>query len=148
MNNNRQKNRGLLLASFISTDDQDSIMAEVQFIADKLNLTNSYIFLLMNKDEPQKKILTYNAVVEKGAVFNPRLYTTRIHRKKQTNTLYTINALNAAVALDNDGQTGKHLKLDWSKYENMILLTEGKNLKCYPVEVLKIFKIEDEPEQK
>ena len=70
-----------------------------------------------------------------------------IHRKKQTNTLYTINALNAAVALDNDGQTGRHLKLDWDKYQNSILLTEGKNLKVYPVEVLKIFKIEDPPEE-
>jgi hypothetical protein len=145
--NNNRTNRGLLLASFINTDDEDQILAEVQFIADKLNLTNKYIFLLSNKSDPHKKILTYNAVVEKGSVFNPRLYTTRIHRKKQTNTLYTINALNAAVALDNDGQTGRHLKLDWTKYQNSILLTEGKNLKVYPVEVLKIFKIEDEPEE-
>ena len=145
--NNKKMNRGLLLASFISTDDEDKILEEVQFIADKLNVTNRYIFLLSNKDEPNKKILTYNAIVEKGSVFNPRLYTTRIHRKKQTNTLYTINALNAAVALDNDGQTGRHLKLDWDKYQNSILLTEGKNLKVYPVEVLKIFKIEEPPEE-
>ncbi len=143
----KKTNRGILLASFINTDDEDKILTEVQFIADKLNVTNNYVFLLANKDDPQKKILTYNALVEKGSVYNPRLYTTRIHRKKQTNTLYTINALNAAVALDNNGQTGRHLRLDWEKYQNSILLTEGKNLKVYPVEVLKIFKIEAPPEE-
>jgi len=69
----------------------------------------------------------------------------RMHRKKQTNTLYTINALNAAVASQHDGKTGRDLKLDWTQYENSILLTSGKELKAHPVEVSKIFKIEEEP---
>ena len=71
----------------------------------------------------------------------------RVHRKKQTNTLYTINALNQAVALQHNGETGKHLKLDWSEYENCLLLTMGKKLQVYPIEVVKIFKIEDPPEE-
>jgi hypothetical protein len=101
--------------------------------------------LLQDTENPEKKIITYNAVVEKGKPFNPRLFTMRMHRKKQTNTLYTINALNAAVASQHEGKTGKDLKLDWTQYENSILLTAGKELKVHPVEVNKIFKIEDEP---
>jgi hypothetical protein len=141
------KTRGILLASFLSTDDDDIISQEVEHIVNNIELTTDYIFLLKNIAEPSKKILTYNAAPQKGQNFNPRLYTIRIHRKKQTNTLYTINALNAAVAAQHDGQTGNHLKLDWSVYKNCLLLTAAKKLKVHPIEVLKIFKIEDPPEE-
>ena len=137
--------RGVLLASFIITNDEQKIQEEVEFIVNNIEITNNLIFLLEDKDDPEKKIITYNAVVEKGKPFNPRLFTMRMHRKKQTNTLYTINALNAAVASQHDGKTGKDLKLDWTQYENSILLTAGKELKVHPVIVSKIFKIEDEP---
>jgi hypothetical protein len=137
--------RGVLLASFIMTDDEQKIQEEVEFIVNNIEITNNLIFLLEDKDNPEKKIITYNAVVEKGKPFNPRLFTMRMHRKKQTNTLYTINALNAAVASQHDGKTGRDLKLDWTQYENSILLTSGKELKAHPVEVSKIFKIEEEP---
>ena len=108
--------RGILLASFLTTDSEEKITEEVQHIADNFELTNNYIFLLRDKEEPSKKVLTYNAVIEKNKALNTRLFTMRIHRKKATNTLYTINALNLAVAKDNNGETGKHLKLDWEKY--------------------------------
>ena len=137
--------RGVLLASFIITDDEQKIQEEVEFIVNNIEITNNLIFLLQDAENPEKKIITYNAVVEKGKPFNPRLFTMRMHRKKQTNTLYTINALNAAVASQHEGKTGKDLKLDWTQYENSILLTAGKELKVHPVKVDKIFKIEDEP---
>ena len=139
--------RGLLLASFLKTNSEEDIQKEVEFIVNNINLTNNYIFLLRNLSDPEKKILTYNAQGEKGKSFNPRLYTTRVHRKKQTNTLYTINALNLAVAAQHEGKTGRDLKLDWSQYENSLLLTSGKKLEVHPIEVLKIFKIEDPPEE-
>ena len=137
--------RGVLLASFIITDDEQKIQEEVEFIVNNIEITNNLIFLLQDTENPEKKIITYNAVVEKGKPFNPRLFTMRMHRKKQTNTLYTINALNAAVAAQHDGKTGRDLKLDWQQYENSILLTAGKELKVHPVQVDKIFKIEDGP---
>ena len=139
--------RGALLASFIMTDDEDQIQEEVEFIVNNTEITNNLIFLLTEKENPLKKIITYNAVMEKGKPFNPRLFTMRVHRKKQTNTLYTINALNKAVAEEHDGQTGKHLKLDWSKYENSILLTAGNTLRVHEVEVSRIYKIEEPPEE-
>mgnify|MGYP003631068154 CR=1 FL=1 len=137
--------RGVLLASFIMENDDQKLQEEVEFIVNNTEITNNLIFLLEDTEQPEKKIITYNAFVEKGQPFNPRLFTMRMHRKKQTNTLYTINALNLAVAAQHDGKTGKDLKLDWSQYENSILLTAGKELKVHPVIVSKIFKIEDEP---
>jgi len=146
LQNNNNK-RGVLLASFITTDSEDAIEAEVHFIVNELSLTNNYIFLLQNKNTPEKKILTYNAITESGKKFNPRLHTMRIHRKKQNNTLYSINALNAAISEQHGGEVGKHLKLDWEEYSNSLLLTIGKKLQVHPIEVLKIFKIEDPPEE-
>tara|TARA_B100000212_G_C27313799_1_gene506967 strand:- start:82 stop:525 length:444 start_codon:yes stop_codon:yes gene_type:complete len=139
--------RGLLLASFLETDDEGIIMKEVEEIVNNLSLTNKYIFLLQLREEPHKKILTYNAITEKNQPFNPRLYTIRIHRKKQTNTLYTINALNAAIASQHEGKTGKHLKLDWDEYKDSLILSTHKKLNVHPIEVVKIFKIEDPPEE-
>ena len=135
------------MASFLSTDDESEIQKEVEFVVNNIELTNEYIFLLRNVESPSKKILTYNAITEKGKSFNPRLYTMRVHRKKQTNTLYTINALNLAVAEQHEGKTGRELKLDWEQYRGCLLLTAGKKLAVHPIEVVKIFKIEDPPEE-
>ena len=139
--------KGILVASFMVTEDPDILMSEVEHIVNNLELTNNYIFLLQQKDNPEKKILTYNTVPKKGQPFNSRLYTIRIHRKKQTNTLYTINALNAAVAQQHDGKKGKDLPVDWEPYRNSLLLTQSSNLSVNPIEVVKIFKIEEPPEE-
>lgn len=139
--------RGLLLASFLVNAEDQKVLDEVNFIVNNMELTNKFIFLFRHKEEPHKQILTYNAAIAKGSPLHPRLYTMRVHRKKQTNTLYTINALNAAVATQHDGKTGRDLKLDWSPYESCLLLTAGKKLQVHPIEVVKIFKIEDPPEE-
>ena len=139
--------RGVLLASFLVTDSDDQVQTEVEYIVNNIEITNNMIFLLEEKENPEKKILTYNAITQPGKPFNPRLYTMRVHRKKQTNTLYTINALNSAVASQHEGKTGKHLKLDWEPYRNSILLTSGKELRVHAIEVSKIYKIEEPPEE-
>ena len=142
-----RRNNGFLLASFLDSYEEEYIMKEVEFIANNLQLTNNMIFLMEQKGETPRLFLTYNAVTEKGRRFHPTLFTMRVHRKKQTNTLYTINALNLAIADKHDGKTGKDLKLNWENYQNSILLTVGKKLQTHPIEVLKIFKIEEPPEE-
>ena len=121
-------------------------MEQVQFIADNLDLSNSFIFLFESVETPSQKILTYNLAPssEKNA-YNPQLFTMRIHRKKHTNTLYTINGLNLAVAAQNDGKTGSNLKIDWEMYKESLLLSIEGKLKVLPVRVKKIFKIELDP---
>ena len=103
--------------------------------------------MLENKRDATKKIITYNCEKEHQKTFNSRLYTIRVHRKKATNTLYTINALNAAIRLEHDGKSGKDLRLNWDDYKDCLLLTSGKELQVHPIEVVKIFKIEDPPEE-
>tara|TARA_R110000822_G_scaffold77299_1_gene185480 strand:- start:330 stop:761 length:432 start_codon:yes stop_codon:yes gene_type:complete len=138
--------KGFLLASFISTDDEAAVQLEIDAIIATAELSNRFIFLMKEKDNPANKIITYNAVIDKASPLVHRLYTIRVHRKKQTNTLYTINALNAAVALEHGGKTGKDLPLDWEKYSNSLILTKGKQLQVHELEIERIYKLEFDKE--
>lgn len=135
--------RGLLLSSFMEDISEEQILHEVERIANDLELTNKYIFLFEEVGNENAKILTYNAVVSHGQIKNTsQFFTMRIHRKKQTNTLYTINALNLAIAQDNGGQVDKKFKLDWEKYRSSIMLSTQGQLDVRELRVIKIFRIE------
>ena len=64
-----------------------------------------------------------------------------IHRKKETNTLYTINALNEAIRKDNDGELDKTFSLDWSQYQNSLLLTNDQGLNIVKTKLYKIVEV-------
>ena len=50
--------------------------------------------------------------------------TISIHRKKETNTLYTVNALNEVIRKVNNGILDKTYQLDWTRYQNSFILTD------------------------
>ena len=52
------------------------------------------IYVLQNEDKPKELICTYNIDKSDDVDFNKVKNTISLHRKKITNTLYTINALN------------------------------------------------------
>jgi len=118
-------------------------MKEVEFIANNLQLTNNMIFLMEQKGETPRLFLTYNAVTEKGRRFHPTLFTMRVHRKKQTNTLYTINALNTLIKELNGGTLDTSYRINWTDYRNCILLTKGPELKRVNTKLYKIVELEN-----
>ena len=52
------------------------------------------------------------------------LQTITINRKKDTETLYSINALNTLIRELNNGVLDKSYRVDWSQYTNQLLLTD------------------------
>lgn len=52
------------------------------------------------------------------------LHTITINRKKDTETLYSINALNTLIRELNNGVLDKSYRVDWSQYTNQLLLTD------------------------
>ena len=52
-----------------------------------------------------------------------------VHRKRETNTIYTINSLNALIRQQNNGVLDKAFKIDWEDYSNGILLLSNNELK-------------------
>ena len=67
--------------------------------------------------------------------------TISLHRKKQTNTLYTINALNECIKIVNNGVLDTTYQLDWENYRDSILLTNDSGLRRIDTEVQEIIYI-------
>ena len=86
------------------------------------------IFVLESLDG-EKIMLTYNVDMNNSNTSGIIDNTILVHRKKQTNTLYTINALNELIKSLNNGVLDKSFAVNWNDYRNCILLiqTEGFN---------------------
>ena len=86
------------------------------------------IFVLESLDG-QKVMLTYYVDMGNSSTSGIIDNTILVHRKKQTNTLYTINALNELIKSLNSGVLDKKFPIEWNNYKNCILLiqTEGFN---------------------
>ncbi len=99
------------------------------------------IFVLQNTDAPQELMCTYNIDTTGGLPEKTLRDTISLHRKKETNTLYTINALNVAIAMLNDGKPDKDFPMPWENYHNSMLITNDEGLRQVRTEVVKIVKI-------
>jgi len=84
-------------------------------------------------------VVTYN--VEQGNVEGIPLNTILVHRKKETNTLYTINALNDLIKKLNGGVVDPSYRVNWQHYKNCILLTNHNELKQLNTKVFKIVEL-------
>ena len=69
--------------------------------------------------------------------------TISLHRKKQSNTLYTINALNEAIRSLNNGVLDKSFAITWENYQNNLLLTNEEGLNIIPTKILKIINVKE-----
>jgi len=86
------------------------------------------LFVLESLDRG-KIMITYNVDMNNSTSDSMVDNTILVHRKKQTNTLYTINALNELIKSLNNGVIDKSFTVNWNDYKNCILLiqTEGFN---------------------
>ena len=67
--------------------------------------------------------------------------SSKLHRKKDSNTLYTINSLNALIRNLNGGVLDNKYAINWDDYKNMLLLVDGDSYKVINTKLFKIFKI-------
>ena len=110
----------LLLATFCKSRDVKDI---ISLISDSFEIVGGKIFVLQDESDRHKKILTYN-IVKEDIVFSDVIKNTiSLHRKKETNTLYTLNALNEVVMDQNDGQLDVRFSVDWEPHRNTLLVT-------------------------
>lgn len=85
------------------------------------------IYVFNNTQEPTNLICTYNVEFETDFMEGiPN--TISLHRKKHTNTLYTINALNKIILQLNNGVLDKKFPIPWDDYRNCILLYNDDKL--------------------
>jgi hypothetical protein len=84
-------------------------------------------------------VVTYN--VDQGNVNDIPDNTILVHRKKETNSLYTINALNELIKSLNGGVVDTRFAINWQHYKNCILLTQHNEIKQLNTRIFKIIEI-------
>ena len=98
------------------------------------------IYVFENKDDSNQLICTYN--VEFIEDFEENIIDTiSLHRKKQSNTLYTINALNEVIREKNGGVLDKSYMVDWDEFENTLLLTNESGLSKITTKIHKLIDV-------
>ena len=98
------------------------------------------IFVLESLDG-EKIMLTYNVDLGNSSGEFMVDNTILVHRKKQTNTLYTINALNELIKSLNNGVLDKSYSINWDDYRNCILLVQADGYKKIDTKIKEIINL-------
>jgi len=109
-----------LLCTFAHKSDLNIVTEYIQF---NYEIPEQRIFVFSNANVSDNLYCTYNAFDTGHRGQN----TISIHRKKETNTLYTVNALNGVIKSLNNGVIDKSFQLDWSIYQNSFILTDDSS---------------------
>lgn len=121
---------------------KEEINIAQDFILKNYTLTNPNVFILENKLKAEEAFITFN--VEKGSAPIPSQWKTiLVHRKKQSNTIYTINALNEVVKSKTGGILDNSYMIDWEEFRNCIITTSNMGYKKIPTKVFKNFNIQN-----
>ena len=123
-----------LLCTFTNSKEYDAVILEIKNF---YSVINGKIFLLCNVNNPKELYATYNVDIVDENTMKFR-NTISVHRKKDTNTLYTLNAMNKLIAEENNGVFDKTFQLDWNLYRNSIILTNEVSVKIVSVKIFDI----------
>jgi hypothetical protein len=124
-----------LFCTFTTLEELDKTVLE---ITSSYDILYKKIFVLFIKNS-NEYVCTYN--VEPSSVDEILPETILVHRKKESNTLYTINALNELIKLLNGGVVDIRYKVNWQHYRNTILLTQHNELKQLKTKIHKIIEL-------
>jgi len=107
-------------------------------IARTYEVVYNRIFVL-SIEESEELVCSFN--VNKGNHKKQLPGAMLVHRKKETNTLYTINSLNALIRKENNGIADSGFSVDWTKYSNSLLVTSNNDLKVLKTKVYQLINL-------
>lgn len=125
-----------LFCTFTAKDELENTLI---LINRRYSILYNKIFIL-ESPQSDEYICTYN--IDMGNVsLSPMPNTILMHRKKESNTLYTINALNILIKSLNNGVLNTSYIVNWPDYKNSILLTQDSNLRKLDTQIHKILSV-------
>lgn len=127
-----------LLCTFVNVHDIDAVVQQIQ---NTYKLVFNKIYTLENINDDSQFVLTYNVEKTLASSEIAPASTISVHRKKQTNTIYTINAINRLIEEKNNGVLDKSFKIDWDELKNMILVTAYGRLKIVNTKLSNIITV-------
>lgn len=113
----------------------DELEALILALTNRYSIMYNKMFVLHIKSN-NEYVITYN--VDQGNVNDIPDNTILVHRKKESNTLYTINALNDLIKKLNGGAVDPTFRIEWQHYRNCILLTQHGEVKQLNTKIYKI----------
>ena len=129
-----------LLCTFTTKENIDETVEEIK---QSYMIVFNKIYVLQNENDVNELLCTYNVDTTDGVDYNKVKNTISLHRKKYSNTLYTINALNEVIRAKNKGILDKRFNVDWSEYQNTLLLTNETGLNIIPTKIHQIVNVKE-----
>lgn len=108
-----------LLCTFTYLDRLALCIGEVYKTYTTDNVTNMKCYSYV--ETPNNVVCIYNVAGDGRRMKD----TISINRKKESNTFYSINALNSLIQSLNNGVLDKTFRVDWTKYQDMLLLSDS-----------------------
>ena len=131
--------RTQLLCTFTK---QDKLNETIDIIVSCNDILYDKIYVFENQDDSNQLLCTYNIEFKENFAENI-IDTISLHRKKQSNTLYTINALNEVIRSKNNGVLDKRYNVDWNEFQNTLLLTNETGLNVVPTKIFQIINVKE-----
>lgn len=109
----------------------------IDVIRKDFSLLNNKIFMFKPLEIKEDYMLSYNVVMDSYKKFLPN--SIMVHQKRETNTIYTINALNELIMNLNNGILDKSYKIEWERYKNCALLKNKEGFRVVKIVLVKVF---------
>ena len=129
-----------LLCTFTPKNRLDDVL---ELIIECNDILYEKIYVFQNGNDSSQLICTYNVEYEDDNHPDDIPNTISLHRKKQSNTLYTINALNEVIRSLNNGVLDKKFAIPWDYYYNSLLLTNDSGLNKIPTKIHSIIDVKN-----
>ena len=117
-------------------------IADLESLINDLSKTYTIMYnkmFVLHVKSNNEYVVTYN--VDQGNVNDIPENTILVHRKKESNTLYTINALNELIKKLNGGVVDTKFPINWNHYKNCILLTQHNEIKQLNTKIFRIIEL-------
>ena len=124
---------------FCTFSPKDKLDVTLETIIGEYTIMYNKIFVLESEDSDEY-LCTYNIEVQ-DTTTRVLPNTILLHRKKETNTLYTINSLNLLIKSLNEGILDTSFRIEWQNYRNTVLLTQGDDLRKLSTKIHKIVNL-------
>ena len=135
------QNKQLLLGTFLNIKEEENedykekINNFINKLVNDYNILKEKIFIIKNLDNNKQYIITYifELTVDEHVDFND-IYpgTIPLQKHKETNTIFTINALNSLIEKESNLTKGnidyKSVDIEWDKYKNTCVVHKNGEL--------------------
>ena len=122
-----------LVCTFTQKNQVNEVLSDIN---NTFSILNGKVFHFKSFDTREDTLLSYNVIMDTYKKFLPN--SIMVHQKKETNTIYTINALNELIMNLNNGILDKTYPIEWERYKNCALLKNKEGFRVVKIFLVKV----------